>query len=49
MTIDAEFPKNHQVIGKHINNDASRHHFIWGPGRLADTAENEHLKDAYQG
>jgi NAD-dependent dihydropyrimidine dehydrogenase PreA subunit len=48
MPIDAEFPKNHQVIGKHINNDAGRHHFIWGPGRLAEAAENEEVKSAYQ-
>jgi NAD-dependent dihydropyrimidine dehydrogenase PreA subunit len=48
MPIDAEFPKNHQVIGKHVNNDAGRHHFIWGPGRLADAAENEEVKSAYQ-
>ena len=48
MPIDAEFPKNHQVIGNYINNDAGCHHFIWGPSKLTDAAENEHVKDAYQ-
>jgi NAD-dependent dihydropyrimidine dehydrogenase PreA subunit len=48
MPIDAEFPKNHRPIGKHTNIDAGRHHFVWGPGRLADAAENEQVKAAYQ-
>jgi len=47
MPIDPEFPRNHQVIGKHSNSDGQNYHFVWGPGRLADAAENEDVKAAY--
>lgn len=33
MPIDQNFPKNHQVIGKHKHADRKHFHFIWGPGR----------------
>lgn len=48
MPIDQDFPKNHRVIGKHVNSDVDRYHFVWGPGRLAEAAENEQVKSAYQ-
>jgi len=41
MPIDPDFPRNHQVIGKHRHNDGQHYHFVWGPGRVADGAENE--------
>ncbi len=48
MPIDQDFPKNHKVIGKHVNSDAGRHHFVWGPGRAAEAAENEEVRAAYE-
>ena len=36
MPIDPDFPRNHQVIGKHSHSDGQHYHFVWGPGRLAD-------------
>jgi hypothetical protein len=47
MPIDPDFPRNHQVIGKHKHSDGQHYHFVWGPGRLADAAENEDVKAAY--
>ncbi len=44
MPIDSEFPKNHQVIGKHKHADGEHFHFVWGPGRTAEAAENEEVK-----
>jgi len=41
MPIDRYFPRNHQVIGKHRHSDGQHYHFVWGPGRLADAAENK--------
>ena len=41
MPIDLDFPKNHQAIGKHKNADGQNYHYVWGPGRLSDAAENE--------
>ena len=32
MPIDPDFPKNHQVIGKHSIDD-EHYHYVWGPGR----------------
>ena len=41
MPIDSDFPKNHQVIGKHKNADSEHYHFVWGPGRSdAETSTN---------
>jgi NAD-dependent dihydropyrimidine dehydrogenase PreA subunit len=44
MPIDPDFPKGLQVIGKHYNKDGEHFHFVWGPGRLKDCAENEEAK-----
>jgi NAD-dependent dihydropyrimidine dehydrogenase PreA subunit len=44
MPIDPEFPKNHQVICKHKHADCEHFHFVWGPGRTAESAENEEVK-----
>ena len=44
MPIDPDFPKGYQVIGKHYNRDGEHFHFVWGPGRLKDCAENEEAK-----
>jgi NAD-dependent dihydropyrimidine dehydrogenase PreA subunit len=48
MPIDPEFPKNQQVIGKHMHSDGEHFHFVWGPGRTAEAAENEDVKKAYE-
>jgi hypothetical protein len=47
MPIDPEFPKNQQVIGKHMHSDGEHFHFVWGPGRAAEAAEDENVKSAY--
>lgn len=47
MPIDPDFPKNHQVIGKHKLSDAEHYHFVWGPGRVAEASEKEEVKAAY--
>ncbi len=47
MPIDPDFPKNYNVIGKIKTPEAEQFHYIWGPGRLADAAENEEVKAAY--
>ena len=33
MPIDSDFPKNHEVMGKHSHADGEHFHFVWGPGR----------------
>jgi NAD-dependent dihydropyrimidine dehydrogenase PreA subunit len=47
MPIDLDFPKNHQVIGKHKLPDGEHYHFVWGPGKTAEAAEKEEVKAAY--
>jgi len=47
MPIDPDFPRNHQVIGKVEHTDGEHFHFMWGPGRLAEAAEDENCKAAY--
>jgi NAD-dependent dihydropyrimidine dehydrogenase PreA subunit len=47
MPIDPDFPKNHQVIGKHKLTDGEHYHFVWGPGKTAEAAEKEEVKAAY--
>ena len=42
MPIDPEFPKNHNIIGKHSTSDGSYFHFVWGPGR--NDAESSQIK-----
>ena len=44
MPIDPDFPKNHQVIGKHSIDD-EHYHYVWGPGRAAEATENEEVKE----
>jgi hypothetical protein len=34
MPIDQDFPKNHQVIGRHSHADGEHYHFVWGPGEI---------------
>jgi len=48
MPIDLDFPKNHQVIGKHEHADGEHFHFVWGPGKTAEAAEDENVKKAYE-
>ena len=48
MPIDLDFPKNHQVIGKHMHSDGEHYHFVWGPGKTAEAAENEEVKSSYE-
>jgi NAD-dependent dihydropyrimidine dehydrogenase PreA subunit len=45
MPIDPNFPKNHQVIGKHKHADGEHFHFVWGPGMsaVAEAEENEEV------
>ena len=47
MLIDLDFPKNHQLIGKHMHSDGEHYHFVWGPGKTAEAAENEEVKSSY--
>jgi NAD-dependent dihydropyrimidine dehydrogenase PreA subunit len=47
MPIDPEFPSNSQVIGKHDHSDGQHFHFVWGPGKSADTAANSDVNAAY--
>ena len=47
MPIDLDFPKNHQVIGKHSLSDDEHYHYVWGPGRAAEATENEEVKAAF--
>ena len=44
MPIDPDFPKNYQVIGKIQHADGEHYHFMWGPGKLKEAAENEEVK-----
>ena len=46
MPIDPDFPKNHQVIGKHKLADGEHFHFVWGPGRSdAETSTNAEVQE----
>ena len=47
MPIDPDFPRNQQVIGKHLLNDDEHFHYVWGPGKPQEAAENEEVKSAY--
>ncbi len=47
MPINTAFPKNHRILGQHKHSDGEHFHFVWGPGRLGDAAENQSVKDAY--
>ena len=48
MPIDSSFPRNHQPIGKHLHADGQHFHFVWGPGKEGEAAENQDVKSAYQ-
>jgi NAD-dependent dihydropyrimidine dehydrogenase PreA subunit len=49
MPIDLDFPKNHQVIGKHKHADGEHYHFVWGPGRSdAETSTKPEVQEAYK-
>ena len=45
MPIDPDFPKNSQVIGKHVCFDGE--HFVWGPGKVEDASANPDVRAAY--
>ncbi|MFQ5920571.1 MAG: ferredoxin family protein, partial [Nitrososphaerales archaeon] len=47
MPIDPEFPKKLKPIGKHELDDGEHFHFVWGPGKTAEAAEDENVKKAY--
>ncbi|HMH11253.1 MAG TPA: ferredoxin, partial [Candidatus Nitrosopolaris rasttigaisensis] len=47
MPIDPEFPRNHQVIGRHNHADGKHYHFVWGPGSPSDASSNEEVRAAY--
>jgi NAD-dependent dihydropyrimidine dehydrogenase PreA subunit len=48
MPIDPDFPRNHKVIGKIQHTDGEHYHYFWGPGKVAEAAENEEVKHAYE-
>ena len=49
MPIDSDFPKNHQVTGKHKHADGEHYHFVWGPGRSdAETSTKPEVQEAYK-
>jgi hypothetical protein len=49
MPIDSDFPRNHQVIGKHKHADGEHFHFVWGPGREdAETSTKPEVQEAYK-
>jgi NAD-dependent dihydropyrimidine dehydrogenase PreA subunit len=49
MSIDPDFPKNHQVIVKHSLRDGDHFHFAWGPGRLdAETSTKPEVQEVYK-
>jgi NAD-dependent dihydropyrimidine dehydrogenase PreA subunit len=47
MPIDPEFPRNNQVIGKHQHSDGEHYHYVWGPGKTAEAANNDDVRAAY--
>jgi NAD-dependent dihydropyrimidine dehydrogenase PreA subunit len=50
MPIDQNFPKAHQVIGKHKHLDREHFHFVWGPGRSdAESSTQEEVQAEHKG
>jgi NAD-dependent dihydropyrimidine dehydrogenase PreA subunit len=50
MPIDQNFPKNHQVIGKHKHADREHFHFVWGPVRSdAESSTQAEVQAEYKG
>src|SRR5690349_3818752 len=48
MPIDTNFPTRDHVIGKHQLGDGSQFHFVWGPGKTGEAAENGEVRAAYE-
>ena len=47
MPIDSQYPRNHKVIGIHRHADGRNYHYVWGPGKVGEAAENDQVKAAY--
>ena len=43
MPIDQDFPKNHQLIGKHKHADGEHFHFIWGKDKPNFHTSSHHV------
>ncbi|MGI0010391.1 MAG: 4Fe-4S dicluster domain-containing protein [Nitrosopumilaceae archaeon] len=48
MPIEDTFPKGLEVIGKIKHADGEHFHFVWGPGRTVEAAENHEVIAAYE-
>jgi NAD-dependent dihydropyrimidine dehydrogenase PreA subunit len=48
MPIVETFPKGYEVIGKIKHTDGEHFHFVWGPGRKAEAAEDPACIEAYK-
>jgi NAD-dependent dihydropyrimidine dehydrogenase PreA subunit len=48
MPIPEDFPKGLKPIGKIALADGEHFHFMWGPGRKAEAAENKEVIEAYK-
>jgi len=48
MPIPEDFPKGLKPIGKIALEDGEHFHFMWGPGRKAEAAENKEVIAAYK-
>ena len=48
MPIPEDFPKGMKPIGKIVYADGEQFHFIWGPGKKAEAAENKEVIEAYK-
>lgn len=48
MPIPEDFPKGLKPIGKIALEDGEHFHFMWGPGRKAEAAENKEVIEAYK-
>ncbi|HMK32932.1 MAG TPA: ferredoxin family protein [Nitrosopumilaceae archaeon] len=48
MPIPENFPKGMKPKGRIIHSDGEHFHFIWGPGRKAEAAENKEVIAAYK-
>ncbi len=48
MPIAEDFPKGLKPIGKIKHADGEHFHFVWGPGKKAEAAENTEVQAAYK-
>lgn len=48
MPIAEDFPKGLEVIGKIKHSDGEHFHWVWGPGRMAEAAEDPACIAAYE-